>query len=197
MSSPVARVQNTQNFQVSASTVEELAYGLAGGLGTKQLKMGDFYLVDSALVADGTTPHYTNGPVISSGRHLKEKILELSKSTDLEKICPVQAITGDAIYQENDDFLNSAKAKGCDIVNLDSSHLFAVSIFNNEGEKIETIECGVISDVTDGKGHDWDSNLSVMLSSNDTKNLNPLELTGKIVKFYVERLAQELLSRKG
>jgi len=92
---------------VSASTVEEsayydvdyiLAYGLAGGLGTKNLRMGDFYLVDRALVADGTTPHYTKEPVIASDRFLKAKILELVRVTDLKKIRPVQAITGDAIY---------------------------------------------------------------------------------------------------
>ena len=49
---------------VSSATVEELAYygvetilayGLAGGLGTRGLGMGDFYLVEDAFAADGTT----------------------------------------------------------------------------------------------------------------------------------------------
>ena len=99
---------------VSASTVEELAYydfdyilayGLAGGLGTKNLRMGDFYLVDRALVADGTTPHYTKDPIIASDRFLKAKILELAQETDLKTISPVQANTDDAIYREDDKFL--------------------------------------------------------------------------------------------
>jgi hypothetical protein len=50
---------------VSSSLIEELAYygieyalayGLAGRLGTKNLKMGEFYLVEQALAMDGTTP---------------------------------------------------------------------------------------------------------------------------------------------
>jgi hypothetical protein len=188
---------------VSASTVEELAYydfdyilayGLAGGLGTKDLRMSDFYLVDRALVADGTTPHYTKDPVIASDRYLKAKILELCQDTDLRKICPVKAVTGDAIYREDAKFLKSARKKRCDIVNLDSSHLFAVSKFNSDEKTIKTIECGVISDVTGGStNHGWESLLSVILSSQGSGGLNPLELTGKIVEFYIERLAPVLL----
>jgi purine-nucleoside phosphorylase len=171
-----------------------LAYGLAGGLGTKDLRMGDFYLVDRALVADGTTPHYTEDPIVYSDRDLKAKILELCQGTRLEKICPVQAVTGDAIYREDGEFLTSAREKGCDIVNLDSSHLFAVSKFNSDEKIIKTIECGVISDVTGGStNHGWESLLSVILSSQGSGGLNPLELTSKIVEFYIERLAPVLL----
>lgn len=188
---------------VSASTVEELAYydfdyilayGLAGGLGTKNLRMGDFYLVDKALVADGTTPHYMKDPVIVCDQYLKAKILELCQDTDLKKICPVQAFTGDAIYREDDKLLNAARKKGCDIVNLDSSHLFAVSKFNSDKKIIKTIECGIISDVTGSSTNQgWESSLSVMLSSQGSDGLNPLELTSKIVEFYIERLAAALL----
>jgi len=178
---------------VSASTVEELAYydfdyilayGLAGGLGTRNLRMGDFYLVDRAFVADGTTPHYTRDPVIACDRSLKAKVLEL---WDLERIRPVQAITGDAIYREDDEFLKSARKKGCDIVNLDSSHLFAVSKANSDKKRIKTIECGVISDVAGDDGG-WDSTLSAMLSRG-AAGFHPLERAGMIVEFYIERLA--------
>lgn len=189
---------------VSASTIEELAYfgfdyilayGLAGGLGTQDLKMGDFYLVESACVFDGTTPHYTKDFIVKSDDLLKSKILSLSKQTDIKNIKSVRAITGDAIYREDDKLLKSAKESGCDIVNLDSSHLFAVSLNNHENKKIKTIECGVISDVTGEYINDWDSTLSVMLASQKNSNqLNPLELTGKIVEFYVERLAPILLN---
>jgi uridine phosphorylase len=188
---------------VSASTVEELAYydfdyilayGLAGGLRTKNLQMGDFYLVDSALVADGTTPHYTKDPVVSSDRFLKAKILELVKETNLGNIHTVQAITGDAIYREDDKFLESARRQGCDIVNLDSSHLYAVSEINSDKKRIKAIECSVISDVAGGSAdQEWDTALSEMLAAQGSGGLNPLELTGKIVKFYIERLAPVLL----
>ena len=190
---------------VSATTVEELAYynfdyilayGLAGGLGTKNLKMGDFYRVDTALVADGTTPHYTQEPIVSADASLKTVISEHWQRTNPQPIHPVQAITGDALYREDDTFLDSARAQGCDIVNLDSSHLYAVSQTNSDNKRLKTIECGVISDVTGSDpDHDWDSNLSVMLSSENTTALNPLELTGKIVEFYIEQLAPLLLAQ--
>lgn len=188
---------------VSASTVEELAYydfdyilayNLAGGLGTKNLRMYDFYLVDRALVADGTTPHYTKHPVITCDRYLKAKILELCQDTDLKKICPVKAFTGDAIYREDDKLLKSARERGCDIINLDSSHLFAISKFNSEKKLIKTIECGVISDIVGGGiNQGWESSLPAMISPHDSGGLNPLELASKIVEFYIERLAPELL----
>ncbi len=190
---------------VSASTVDELAYygfdyilayGLAGGLGTKDLHMGDFYLVDTALVADGTTPHYTSDQIIAADPSLKTMIQQQWPGANLEAIHPVQAITGDAIYKEDNAFLEGARTQGCDIVNLDSSHLYAVSRWNSERKQIRTIECGVVSDVTGGSADQgWDSTLAVMLSSQGGGALNPLELTGKIVTFYIEQLAPMLLKR--
>ncbi len=189
---------------VSASTIEELAYfgieyilayGLAGGLGTKELKMGDFYLVENAYAADGTTKSYTSEKIIESDFGLKEAILKLSKNTNLEKIKSVRAITGDAIYQEDNIFLDFSRKNKCDIINLDSSHLYAVSKNNNENKVLRTIECGVISDVINLGGEEWDSTLSVMLSGKKTDRLNPLEITGQIVEFYVEKLIPQLLQK--
>ena len=191
---------------VSATTVEELAYydidyilayGLAGGLGTKALKMSDFYLVDTALVDDGTTRHYTSEPIVSADPSLKAQIMELWPQTNPQPMHPVQAITGDALYREDDAFLEAARAQGCDIVNLDSSHLYAVSKVNSDNKRIQSIECGVISDVTSGSAdEEWDSTLSVMLSSEGGAGLNPLQLTGNIVEFYIEQLALVLLAGK-
>lgn len=195
-------LQHVYGGPVSASTVEELAYfdfdyilayGLAGGLGTKNLKMGDYYLVESACVFDGTTPHYTTEKIVRSDATLQSTILSLSKNTVLDNIKSVRAATGDAIYRESDAFLQSARDAGCDIVNLDSTHLFAVAKNNHENKKIKTIQCGVISDVVDAAGETWDSTLSVMLSSQESNALNPLALTGNIVQFYVEALMKVLV----
>ncbi|MBL8165177.1 MAG: hypothetical protein JNJ61_24560 [Anaerolineae bacterium] len=190
---------------VSASTVEELAYygidyilayGLAGGLGTKDLKMGDFYLVETALVADGTTPHYTYTPLIAADETLRLNVLKLWPDSDSGTMTPVQAYTGDAIYREDNRLLDEARQSGCDIINLDSSHLYAVSRINSEGKVVRAIECGVISDVTSGSADaEWDSTLSVMLVGGDTSSMNPLALTGHIVEFYIERLAPVLMGR--
>ncbi len=189
---------------VSATTVEELAYydfdyilayGLAGGLGTQNLKMGDFYLVDKALAADGTTRYYTDEPIVSADLTLITEVSDRWKTTNSQPIYPAQAITGDTLYREDEAFLEAARAQGCDVVNLDSSHLYAVSQVNSDNKHIKTIECGVISDVTGSSAdQEWDSTLSVMLSSDSSAQLNPLQMTGKIVEFYVEQLAPILLA---
>ena len=93
---------------VSSATVEELAYygithilayGLAGGLGTRGLSMGDFYLVETALAADGTTPHYTRDRITSADTGLRDLVLA---SWTGALMTPVRAATGDAIYREDD-----------------------------------------------------------------------------------------------
>lgn len=183
---------------VSSALIEELAYyefkyvlayGLAGGLGTKNLKLGDFYIVEKALALDGTTPHYTNDKLISSDGFLNSKVKDLAKKIGLSEMMPVQAMTADAIYREYDQDLNYGKENGCDIVNCDSSHLFAVS----RDVGIKSTECGVISDVVMSIGGEWKSTLSVMLSSNGESTQNPLELLEKITGFYIEILIPELI----
>ena len=183
---------------VSSALVEELAYygikyilayGLAGGLGTKGLMMGDFYLIEKALAADGTTPHYTGDNIIASDQFLNAKIKALARITGLPEITPVQALTGDAIYREYDEYLEFGRQNGCDIVNCDSSHLFAVS----REVGIQSTECGVLSDVAQGSGEEWQSTLSGMLSVNDRTLPDPMALAGKIAEFYAEVLIPELV----
>ena len=182
---------------VSAALIEELAYygitdvlayGLAGGLGRTPQKMGDFYIIERALALDGTTPHYTLEKLIPSDEGLNAKIKRLARQTNFPDLMPVQAMTGDAIYREYDEELNAAKANGCDIVNCDSSHLFAVS----RAVGIRSTECGVLSDVAAGSDEDWQSTLAVMLSTEGQAALDPLTLVGKIVEFYVEVVLPEI-----
>ncbi len=183
---------------VSSALIEELAfygikyalaYGLAGGLGTKNQKMGDFYIVENALALDGTTPHYTDDRLIPSDKFLNARIMELAGKKNLPEITPVQAMTSDAIYREYDQDLEYARENGCDIVNCDSSHLFAVS----RDVGIRATQCGVISDVAMSAGEEWDSTLSVMLAANEQEAQNPLALLNKLIEFYVETLIPELL----
>jgi hypothetical protein len=185
---------------VSAALIEELAYygikyvlayGLAGGLATKNLKMGDFYIVEKALAMDGTTPHYTSDKLITSDELLNSRIKELAKGAGLSGVTPVQALTGDAIYREYDEELEVSRENGCDIVNCDSSHLFAVS----RAVGIRSTECGVLSDVAQGGGEEWQSTLSGMLSVDDRTSQDPMMLAGKIVEFYAEVLIPTLIQK--
>ena len=104
-------------------------------------------------------------------------------------LTPVQAMASDAIYREYDQELEDARKQGCDIVNCDSAHLFAVS----REVGIRTTQCGVISDVTTGAGEEWDSKLAAMLSDEDHEAGDPLSLVGDLVTLYVETLIPALL----
>ncbi len=187
---------------VSSALVEELAYygvsvvlayGLAGSLGRRPLRMGDPYIVERALARDGTTPHYTSSDVVESDDSLNRLVLEVTAGRDSLCPAPVQALTTDAIYREYEPDLESARLAGCDIVNCDSSHLFAAS----RKVGILSTECGVVSDVARGEGDQWDSTLATMLSESGSAEgveptLNPLELTGDIVELYVESVMPRL-----
>ena len=185
---------------VSSATVEELAYygievilayGLAGGLGTKGLGMGDFYLVADAFAADGTTPHYTAAPIVTADAELRDAVLAHWPQAGA-KLAAVRAATGDAIYREDDALLDGFRGQGCDIVNLDSAHLYAVARENAEGRTLRAIQCGVISDViASGAAGEAESTLATMLAAGG-EGLNPLERTGEIVAFYLERLCPAL-----
>lgn len=183
---------------VSSATAEELAffgithilaYGLAGGLGTRGIKMGDFYLVEDAHAFDGTTPHYSAEPLQRADTSLRD--LTLARWTCGEDLTPVRAATGDAIYREDDALLERYRQAGCDIVNLDSAHLFAAARINSAGRRVAAIQAGVISDVVAGSAAEAESALSTMLSG-EGPGFNPLEKTGVIVRFFIETLAPAL-----
>ncbi len=185
---------------VSSATVEELAYygvdtilayGLAGALGVEDLGMGGFYVVASALAADGTTPHYTSDPVVQADPELLRHVENAWCELGLASLRGVRAATGDAIYRESDAMLDGFRANGCHIVNLDSAHLYAASVVTSEGRRLRTVQCGVVSDVVEPGGRS-ECALATMLAGGATE-LTRLELTGTIVRFYIETLAPQLL----
>ena len=185
---------------VSSSTAEELAYcgidlvlayGLAGGLGTRDLGMGDFYLAEDTLAADGTTSHYTGARLLRGDQTLIDAAL--ARWPGPAPLHAVRVATGDAIYREYDATLDAYRLEGCDIVNLDCAHLYAAARINSAGRSMRTVQCGVISDVVPvGPDAESSSTLSAMLAGG-CEGLNPLERTGEIVSFFVETLTPALL----
>lgn len=92
----------------ASATVEELsyygfkyilAYGLAGGLGTRSIKMGDYYLVENAIAADGTTRQYQLDPATSLSVQLMDQVLDFWQVPGREELKMVRAATDDAILQ--------------------------------------------------------------------------------------------------
>ena len=126
--------------------------------------------------------------MIASDAALNALITAQARQAGLPELYRVQALTGDAIYREYDDELATARARGCQIVNCDSSHLFAVS----RAVGIRSTECGVISDVAQHDGAAWQSTLAVMLAATDAGAPDPLASIGQIVALYVEAVLPAL-----
>lgn len=166
-----------------------LAYGFAGGLGTKGVKKGDLYLVNAALARDGTTPHYTKEEVVYPDEWLNQKILSAAlEIPSLKGIHSLKIMTNDAIYQEYESDLDEGVALSCDIVNLDCSHLFAASKYVG----IAAAQCGVVSNVREIIGDEKTEDLANTLVNEDSSPENPLTRVNDIIQFYVETLLPEL-----
>ncbi len=166
-----------------------LAYGFAGGLGTKGVKKGDLYLVNASLVRDGTTPHYTKEEVVYPDAWLNQKILDTAQqNSSLGNIHLLQVMTDDAIYQEYESDLDEAVAHNCDIVNLDCSHLFAASKYVG----IAATQFGVVSNAREPAGDEKTDDLANTLIRDDASPENPLIRVNDIIQFYVETLLPEL-----
>lgn len=187
---------------VASAVVEELAYygieyilayGLAGSLGEKKCDIGDFYIIEDALAADGTTKHYTKNDIVLSDDGLSQNIQKWWVQKKEKHLIPVRAATGDAIYRENDDLLRTFRQHGCHIVNLDSAHLYAVAKINGEEKTIKTIQCGVISDSVSEEIEESKTSLGVMLNSSNAPTFNPMDNVNDIVHFYLETVVPRIM----
>ncbi len=180
---------------VSAAVIEELAfygiqvilaYGLAGAIDS-HLKMGDYYLIESARVGDGTSVHYTKDKEVAANGDLSKLLLSTAAATGFEKINPVKVFTNDAIYRESEALLALAKRDHCDIINCDSSHLFAVS----KSVGIKSVQCGVISDANSEETN-WSTSLNVMLSDGPQSVDSPIKRLEPLIEFYIKSLLPKL-----
>lgn len=110
---------------VGVSVVEELAfYGVKNVIGLgfvgcldASFKLGDLVLVDKAPTEPGTTSAY------SAEEHLyPDEFMERYFTDKVEK---VTCWTTNALYREYSEDVQKALLQGCQVVNMDTSHLYA------------------------------------------------------------------------
>jgi uridine phosphorylase len=142
---------------VCVSIVEELNYygvkcilglGFVGSF-DKQFTTGNIIQVVKALSEPGTTPHYDKSEFIDGD----DKIIELFKKDS--RINSVIVWTTNAIYREYKPDIEYAKRLGCNVVNMDTSHLFASC-------KLLNITYGYFATVSDLmiNESDWNNDLT-------------------------------------
>ena len=181
---------------VSTALVEELAYygietilayGFAGGMGTKGLKVGDPFVISTAYALEGCSKFYTDQAIIPSDQKLAEMVGQRWKG-----IVDVRAAAVDVIYREYPSVIEDIAKHHCDVVNCEASHLFAVA----REVGIKSIQCGVVTDVLEVEQKDqFEETLSQMLSSSSSSVNNPLVAVNGVVQFLVEEIMPNVSKR--
>ncbi|MHA1270580.1 MAG: nucleoside phosphorylase [Candidatus Helarchaeota archaeon] len=115
-----------------------------GGL-LPEIKLGDIIIADSAICADGTTPHYDNeNKIINADVELLNKITTFFDDNKIKYIKgPI--FTTDAIFRETESLLNEARDKGAVAIDMESSVLYVLGkLFNKK-----VISINIVSDKPD------------------------------------------------
>lgn len=135
---------------VTVSLVEELHYyGISHIIGIgyvgsfdNNYPIGTNVICAKTLSELGTTPHYLQDEFIESNDRI----------SDIFNMESVVIWTTNAIYREYKSDVESAKIKGCQCVNMDTSHFFASC-------KLLNIQCCYIATVSDFMNEIWTNEL--------------------------------------
>ncbi len=145
----VLMVERVYGGPVCATVIEEMAYlgvqrvigcGYSGSL-RADIRPGDIVLAASGLVSDGTSRQYTDAGEVHPGRGMLEAYATLDASVR-GRVHPVCVWTTDAIYREYPSQVAAWARRGADVVNMDTSPLYAVS----QAVGVEAIYVSVVSD---------------------------------------------------
>jgi uridine phosphorylase len=139
---------------LSATVLEELAhygvkkvvgYGYAGSL-TRTIPIGQIVLADAAVVSDGTSREYLpNAEFVYPDSVLAHHLRECAAKNGVT-IREAKVWTTDAIYREYPEKVAGWREVGADVVNMDTSHFYAVSRVVG----ISAIYACVVSDCVEG-----------------------------------------------
>lgn len=157
----VLMVERVYGGPVCATVVEEMAYlgvqhvigcGYSGSL-RAEIRPGDVVLATSGLASDGTTGEYTDAEEVRPSRGMLKAYGKLDASLR-ERVRPACVWTTDAIYREYPSKVAAWVERGADVVNMDTSPLYAVS----QAVDIEAIYLSVVSDHVGGE--EWEEDFS-------------------------------------
>lgn len=159
----VLMVERVYGGPVCATVIEEMAYlgvshvvgyGYCGSL-RPDVEPADIVLATSGLVSDGTSREYTTAGEAEPGPGMLRAYAKLEPSVR-ERVRPVTVWTTDAIYREYPAGVAAWRKAGADVVNMDTSHLYAVS----RAVGIDAIYLSVVSDYVGGD--EWEEDFTAI-----------------------------------
>ncbi len=131
----ILALDNVYGGPLAATVVEELAhygikkiigYGFAGSL-TLNIPIGQIVLPDEAFISDGTSREYlTEAEVVYPDQELIHIFFKCAKKRNVT-LRKAKVWTTDAIYREYPEKVRRWSNMGVEVINMDTSHLYAVS----------------------------------------------------------------------
>jgi len=149
---------------VSVSIVEELYfYGIRkvigiGFVGSMSHPIGTNIIAEKSLIEKGTTPHYLNDLNIKFVFRTND-LLDL-----LPNITPVTVWTTNGFYRERKCDVQEAIDLGCEVVNMDTSHLYASA--SSLGMNVT-----YYATVTDMLEDEWKNSLNDVLENESSESI--------------------------
>jgi purine-nucleoside phosphorylase len=143
----------------TAILVEELAYigvtkiigiGAAGSI-DHAIPKGSQVVAQAALTTDGTSQAYTDAPELKGDALLCSLALAAGDklATGIRKVC---AVTTDALYRETEAEVSTWRARGGQVVNMETSAFYAAS----QTCRIRSLWIGHVSDcLVGGEWEEW------------------------------------------
>jgi uridine phosphorylase len=177
----VLMVERVYGGPVCATVIEEMAYlgvrhvigcGYSGSL-RAEIRPGEIVLATSGLASDGTTHEYTDAEEVRPSGAMLEAYAKLGASSR-ERVRAARVWTTDAIYREYPSKVAAWAERGADVVNMDTSPLYAVS----EAVGIEAIYFSVISDYVGAE--EWEEDFSEVGDAVDALHALVLTLIGAL-----------------
>jgi len=122
-----------------------VGYGYAGSL-TRAIPIGQIVLAEAAVVSDRTSREYLPGAeIVYPDSELAHDLRKCAAKTGVA-IRGAKVWTTDAIYREYPEKVAGWREAGADVVNMDTSHFYAVSRVVG----ISVVYACVVSDCVEG-----------------------------------------------
>ena len=193
---PFIVISEVYGFAVGATTVEELVHhGIKHIIGLGYVGAYNGAPVGKRFVATGTMSdlplavHY--GIVEEELCEPTASFLELITScadSDDEDWGRYTVWSGNSLYREYPKIVSRMKSAGCEVVNMDTLSIYAVTpvCAEDTGQDVECIYVGTVTDSINNESGEWDSDLMENVSGSAGKAHDGL------VKFLVETVIPRL-----
>ena len=192
---PFIVVSEVYGFAVGATTVEELVHhgirhiigiGYAGAF--NGAPVGQYFVAKATMSDLPVAAHY--GVQAYERSEPTQALYELLNSCIKDDSWGHYTVwNGNSLYRESEQLVQEMKERGCDIVNMDTLSIYAVTpvCVNDTQRDVSCIYVGTVTDSSADEGDVWESDL---IEAVKRKDEHPHD---RLIEFMVETLVPRVL----